>query len=119
MEREFNQVGDVIAVNVKDGHWRTANEVTIQAKGEWLVTEAYMGGGDSLDGYPDGWIIKLIKLGKDRTVPKERRVKYSKPGLRLQVAGRTIKMYQSGCFNNKIPYVEPVARLKKVISWEN
>lgn len=125
----LNQVGDVIkgfsfqdydATEVKDGRWTVGNQVDVAAKGEWLVVEARMTGGDHQAMYPNGWHITLQKLGKGREITDKKEVRYAKPGIRRQPAGRQVTVTQSGCFSNIIDYVKPVARLKKIVTveWE-
>ena len=144
---ERNQVGDIIsgfkfndvsATRIrKDGSWSQGHEVEVEAKGEWLVVEAYLGGGGRAmfnDYYPDVWHIVLQKLGpRDRTgfkshnVPCSRKtfehqlsnpreVRFTKKGLRPQVVGRRITVTQdNNSHNNCIPYFRPVGQWEKVV----
>lgn len=141
-----NQVGDIIsgfsfrdmnASKIKDGRWTQGHEVDVEAKGEWLVVDAYLGGGGTGMGphdiYPDAWHIVLQKLGAGDKVgyksgnawarkefeytprnPVE--VGFTRTGLRPQRAGRQITVTQdTNCYNNCIPYVEPMEHWEKVI----
>ena len=106
--KKLNRIGDVIQYEkIGDGYW--------------VVITTQMSGGETCGGmnrneiYPDGYELVLRKI----VCPIKFNLK-SPSGIILfknksyiDWKSREKRFYQSGCFNNLLPYIEPIYNLAK------